>query len=295
MSKSIRSPAFVPVVAPTLVDEVTEGDNWIHEIKFDGYRMQIRVDDKVTITSRNDLDWTHRFPFIAQAFAKLPPLIMDGEIISTTDIGASDFGQLQADLSNGRHDRIVYFAFDLMFLKGKDLRALPLLERKKILATFLEKSKIERIMYSEHFDDGAALFKLAGELGLEGVVSKRKDSPYKPSKSNWLKVKIQKTAEYFILGYVPGGRAGISALRLGQRNGNAFDYVGKVGTGFTNEMSETLRRTLDKKITDKPSLTAKLRRPDTKWVKPDLKAKIAFRGVTGDGKLRHPSFKGLGD
>ena len=284
---------YVPHVAPTLVEEIPEGDKWIHEIKFDGYRMQIHVDKGVKMTSRNELDWTHRFPFIAKAFKGLPPLVMDGEIISATDNGGSDFGQLQADLAAGRHDRIVYFAFDLIFLKDQDLRTLPLLERKKILLRFLEKSKIDRLMYSEYFEDGVSLYKQACALGLEGIVSKRKDSQYKPSKSNWVKVKCQKTAEYYILDFVPGSRVGISALRLGQKNGNAFDYVGKVGTGFSTEVSERLRRQLEKKIGDKPPLTSKLKRPDTKWVKPDLKAKIAYRGITGEGKLRHPSFKGL--
>jgi bifunctional non-homologous end joining protein LigD len=172
---------------------------------------------------------------------------------------------------------------------------LPLIERKRRLSAFLERSKIDRLMVSEHFGNGAALFQQACDLGLEGIVSKRKDSPYKPSKSNWLKVKCQKLAEYYIIGYVPAGRKNISALRLGQRNGRAFDYVGKVGTGFSNEVSERLRRTLDKKIADMPSLTSKLRKTDTKWVKPESKAKVAFRGITSDGRLRHPSFKGMGD
>ena len=289
-------PRVIPNVAPMLVEQPPVGDDWLHEIKFDGYRMQVVVDEgSVKITSRATLDWTHRFPYIAAAFKALPVrrLVLDGEIISANETGAADFNQLQSDLSEGKHDRIVYYAFDLMFLDSFDLRACPLIERKKVLSAFLDEVKPDRILYSEHFEDGVSLFKQADELGLEGIVSKRKNSPYKPSRTNWLKVKCQRSAEYYILGFVPGGRAGISALRLGQKKGNAFEYVGKVGTGFTYAVSESLRRQLEKKVSAMPSLTSKIKRPDTMWVTPDLKAKIAYRGITGDGKLRHPSFKGL--
>ena len=218
---------------------------------------------------------------------------MDGEIISADATGASDFGQLQTDLSDGRHERILYFAFDLMFLDGFDLRAATLIERKQVLSHFLAEAKPDRILYSEHFDDGDALLARAFALGLEGIVSKRRDSPYRASKSNWLKVKCQQADELTIVGYVPSGKTAIAALRLGRRNGAQFDYVGKVGTGFTRSVSEQLRKQLDRMIILKPSLSEKLRRPDTKWVRPVLRARIAYRGITGAGKLRHPSFRGL--
>jgi len=149
------------------------------------------------------------------------------------------------------------------------------------------------ILYSEHFENGEDLFKQACELGLEGIVSKKSNSAYKPSKSSWLKVKCQMTDELYIIGIVPSGKHHISALRLGKLSGKAFDYVGKVGTGFTSAVSAQLRTQLDQMVISKPTLARPLRKLDTKWVKPDLTAKIVFRGITGDGKLRHPSFKGL--
>ena len=215
----------MPVMAPVLVEDVPAGERWLHEVKFDGYRMQVHLNrGAVTITSRNGLKWTHRFPLIAKAFAALPAdrLVMDGEIISAGATGASDFGQLQNDLSDSRHERIVYYAFDLMFLDGFDLRAAPLIARKQVLSQFLAEAKPDRILYSEHFDDGCALFAQAAAHGLEGIVSKRRDSPYRLSKSNWLKVKCQPADELHIVGYVPSGKTAIAALRLARRNGAQF-------------------------------------------------------------------------
>ena len=289
-------PSFVPVVQPVLVDEIPAGDKWVHEVKFDGYRMQARVDrGEVKITSRVELDWTHRFPVLARMFRSLPVnnLIMDGEVVSVTDQGISDFGKLQADLKNGDHAKIVYYAFDLMFLDGFDLTDAPLVERKNVLRSFITETGSDRLFYSDHFEDGPALYRQAEILGLEGIVSKLAESKYRPSKSAWRKVKWQQSEELTIIGYVPSGRAHISALRLGKKEGPAFKYVGKVGTGFSNEVSSQLRKQLGEMHVLKPTLTERLRKPDTKWVKPDLKAKIAFRGITQDGKLRHPSFKGL--
>lgn len=293
---SAEMPGFVPHVAPVLREEVPAGARYLHEVKFDGYRMQVRIDrGAVSILSRAELDWTARFPFLARAFKSLPAdrLIMDGEVVSVTDSGASDFGQLQADLKNGKHERIVYFAFDLMFLDGFDLTDAPLIERKKVLKAFVEESNNDRLLYSEHFDDGAVLFQQCSKLGLEGVVSKLASSKYRPSKGAWVKVKCQQVDELTIVGYVPSGRNHIAALRLGRPSGATFDYVGKVGTGFTLSVSERLRKQLGRMHVLKPSLSQRLRKPDTKWVKPELRARVAYRGITGEGKLRHPSFKGL--
>jgi bifunctional non-homologous end joining protein LigD len=292
-----KVPIFVTPIQPVLTDDVPAGDAWVHEVKFDGYRMQVRVGSgTVSITSRQGRDWTHRFPFIVGAFESLPvrQLVTDGEVVSLSPNGLSDFGQLQAHLSAGRHDRIVYFAFDLLHLDGVDLTEGPLIERKRLLKDLLEEAGAQRIFYSEHFGDGRKLYRHACELGLEGIVSKKANAPYRSSTS-WLKVKCVSGEELTIIGFVPGGRRTISALRLGRRNGEVFDYVGKVGTGFTNAVSEELRSRLDSMVIAKPSLSKKLRKPDTKWVRPVLKAKIAFRGITTDGKLRHPSFKGLKD
>ena len=284
---------FIPVVQPVLVSEIPAGPKWIHEVKFDGYRMQVRINKSVKITSRNKLDWTHRFPTLAKTFEALPfKLIMDGEVVSLTEQGISDFGNLQADLKRGDHSSIFFYAFDLMHLDGLDLTDTPLVERKKVLRSIIEEVGSDRLLYSEHFEDGQALYQQAGLLGLEGVVSKLADSKYRPSKT-WQKIKCQQSDELIIIGYVPSGRMHVSALRMGRREGDAFRYVGKVGTGFSNEVSAQLRKQLSQMHILRPTLTERLRKPDTKWVQPRLTAKIAFRGITQDGKLRHPSFKGL--
>lgn len=292
-SKLASMPEFIPVVQPVLVSEIPAGRKWIHEVKFDGYRMQVRVDKSVTITSRNKLDWTHRFPTLAKTFRALPSkIIMDGEVVSLTGQGISDFGNLQAALKSGDHSSIYFYAFDLMHLDGLDLTDTPLVERKSTLQSIIAESGSDRLLYSEHFEEGPALYQQAELLGLEGVVSKIADSKYRPSKT-WQKVKCQQSDELIIIGYIPSGRTHISALRMGRREGDAFRYVGKVGTGFSNEVSTQLRKQLGDMHVLRPTLTERLRRPDTKWVQPRLKAKIAFRGITQDGKLRHPSFKGL--
>lgn len=286
-------PDFIPVVQPVLVSEIPAGPKWIHEVKFDGYRMQVRVDKSVKITSRNKLDWTHRFPTLAKTFKALPvKLIMDGEVVSLTEQGISDFGNLQAALKSGDHSSIFFYAFDLMHLDELDLTDSHLVDRKRMLRPVIEEAGSDRLLYSEHFEDGQALYQQSELLGLEGVVSKLADSKYKPSKS-WQKVKCQQSDDLIILGYVPSGRTHVSALRLGRREGDAFRYVGKVGTGFSNEVSAQLRKQLGHMHILRPTLTERLRKPDTKWVQPRLTAKIAFRGITQDGKLRHPSFKGL--
>ena len=292
-SKLASMPDFIPVVKPLLVSEIPAGSKWIHEVKFDGYRMQVRVDKSVKITSRNKLDWTHRFPTLAKTFKAHPfKLIMDGEVVSLTEQGISDFGNLQANLKSGDHSSIVFYAFDLMHLHGLDLTDTPLIERKNVLRSVVEGAGSDRLLYSEHFEDGQALYQQAELLGLEGVVSKLADSKYRPSKS-WQKIKCQQSDDLTILGYVPSGRMHVSALRVGRREGDAFKYVGKVGTGFSNEVSAQLRKQLGHMHILRPTLTERLRKPDTKWVQPHLTAKIAFRGITQDGKLRHPSFKGL--
>lgn len=190
-------------------------------------------------------------------------------------------------------ERIVFFAFDILFFDGFDFTEAPLIERKKVLQSFIAEAGADRLLYSEHFDDGSQLFKQAQQLGLEGVVSKQANSKYKPSKSAWLKVKCVQSDELNIVGYVPSGRTHISTLRLGKKNGVHFDYVGKVGTGFSNEVSERLRRQLSRMEISRPALTHKIRKPDTKWVKPNLKVKVVFRGIMGEGNLCHPSFKEL--
>ena len=254
--------------------------------------MQVRVDKSVKITSRNKLDWTHRFPTLAKTFEALPfKLIMDGEVVSLTEQGISDFRNLQADLKGGDHSSIFFYAFDVMHLDGLDLMDTALAERKKLLRSVIEAAGLDRLLYSEHFEDGQGLYQQAELLGLEGVVSKLADSKYRPNKS-WQKVKCQQSDELIIIGYVPSGRAHISAFRMGRREGDVFRYVGKVGTGFSNEVSAQLRKQLSHMHILRPTLTERLRKPDTKWVQPHLTAKIAFRGSNPRWKAPAPVVQG---
>jgi bifunctional non-homologous end joining protein LigD len=292
-----EKPGFIEPCLATLEAEIPKGKGWLHEIKFDGYRMQPHLDrGYVTVYSRNGLDWTKRVRFMVEEIAALPAnkLVLDVELVSADENhGASDFAQLQADLSAGRHDRLVFYAFDILHLDGFDLRSAPLVERKRVLKSFLEEAQPKRIFYSEHFETGDdALYRYACEMGLEGVVVKRRDAPYRSGHGKtWIKVKCVKRAEFNIIGFVPARRDSISALRLARKDQVGWTYVGKVGTGFSNETAEDLRRRLNKLVTLNPPL--RLRKPDTKWVEPKLTAKVAYSGMTGDGKLRHPSFKGL--
>jgi bifunctional non-homologous end joining protein LigD len=248
------------------------------------------------LLTRSGLNWTKRFPTIAVAASHIPAteLIIDGEVISANEKGAANFSQLQDDLSKSRYDRMVYYAFDLLYLDGYDLRAAPLIERKKALSELLERAgDIGPFLFSQHFEnDAQAMFAKSCELGLEGIVSKLRDAPYKSERSEaWLKVKCVQTARYEVIGY----KEGATSLYLGRREGKDLLYVGKAGTGFTNTMILELHRFL------KPTTVAKMplaKKPDRKnkidhWVAPKYWAEVEYRDITTDGLLRHTTFKGL--
>lgn len=292
-------PGFIKPCLATLQTEVPTGLGWLHEIKFDGYRMQPHVDrESVTVYSRNGLDWTKRVRFLARPLLDLPAkqLILDCELVSSAaKSGAADFSQLQADLSAGRHDRLALYAFDCLFMDGQDLRDRPLLERKRVLEKLLRKANSKSIFYSEHFPGarGDELYTKACTMGLEGIVAKKADSRYRSGHGKtWLKIKCVKREEFTIIGFVPQRRDTIAALRLAKEVDGQWIYVGKVGTGFTNAVSEDLRRKLDKLKAINPPMRLE-RKPGTIWVAPKLRALVAYSGMTDDGKLRHPSFKEL--
>jgi bifunctional non-homologous end joining protein LigD len=214
-------PGFVPPQLATLRPKLPAGAAWIHEAKFDGYRLQLHKHDKgVTIYTRSGLDWTKRFPTIAADLARLPAtrLIIDGELISAGEDGMANFSALQDDLKQGRYDRMVFYAFDLLHSDDVDLRPAPLLERKDALGALLADAPLLRILLSEHFDDGLALFERAKAIGLEGVVSKRGDLPYRIGRGeSWIKVKCNKRERFVIVGFVHEGSSGIAKLRLARR------------------------------------------------------------------------------
>ncbi len=297
-------PDFVPPCLATLSARAPEGAQWLHEVKFDGYRMQGRLSaGRATLKTRTGLDWTSRFPTIADALQQLPAeqCILDGEIVSQGEGGVSDFSALQEDLKNGRHDRLVYYVFDLLYLDGFDLTGAAFVDRKAALGHFL--SGIGSglpVKLSEHFDtSGPVLLKHACQMHLEGIVSKLRDAPYHPGRvGDWLKTKCSASQEFVIAGYEPSTTRtrSIRALLLGYFDHGALRYAGRVGTGFTVKVEQDLRKKLDalgrSKATFDP-LPEEERRRNIRWVEPKLVAEVDFRGWTHGDVLRQASFKGL--
>jgi bifunctional non-homologous end joining protein LigD len=293
----------------TLVDAPPEGDGWVHEIKFDGYRLLgFLADGAVCLRTRNGLDWTAKFPSISAAMEKLKAkdAVLDMEAVVLDEKGRSTFQGLQAALGDGgRRERIVAFVFDLLHLDGRDWSKQPLSTRKETLAALLEKSKADKaLVYSEHITgSGAKLLEKSCGLGLEGIVSKRAGAPYTAGRDKlWLKSKCIKRQEFIIVGYSSAhkGERALGALYLGYHDHAALKYAGKVGTGFTMQSARDLIARLAPLATDKPVLT----RAGTKgltageyqtvhWVSPKLLCEVAFTEWTDDGRIRHPSFQGL--
>jgi bifunctional non-homologous end joining protein LigD len=274
-------------------DEVREGDHL--EVKYDGFRALAGVaGGKVSLQSRNGLDLGGRFPTVPAALAKLVvgEAVLDGEIVGEGDAG-SGFQALQ-----GAGAAIRYWAFDLLWLDGEDLRGRPIEERQELLASLL--SPAPRGVALAESVDGPIEKALARARkgGWEGIVAKRAGSAYRGHRGrDWLKVKIARRQELAILGYVPlkNGGAGIGALLLGVREGKGWRYAGKVGTGYTDELRDRLARRLEQdRVAASPAADAPRMR-DARWVEPRLVAEVAFTEWTADGKLRHPSFQGLRD
>ena len=287
-------PGFVEPQLATLRDSVPPSDRYVFEIKFDGYRMQLHVvKGRPSLFTRTGLNWTPKFQAIANAAINLPvnDAIIDGEVVVLDNKGRSRFGDLQEDIANGRLDRMQFFAFDLLYLDGFDIRAATLLDRKRVLAGVLDGVN-SPLQYSEHFDtDGKGLFKQACDLGLEGLIAKSKGATYRSGRvENWLKLKCIMRDAFTVIGFLPHPGA-VGALHLARREGKELVYVGKVGTGFTRKVAAELRKLLDPLVIPKAPLAKPLRQKDAVWVSPDVQAEIEYRDITNDGHLRHASFK----
>ena len=302
-AKEAPLPEFVPPALATSVKSPPAGNRWIHEVKFDGYRIEARIaSGRVQFLTRNGLDWTEKFgEDLASAFRRLPleRALIDGEVVVLSKAGAPDFSALQAALSEGRSDRFIFYAFDLLYLDGYDLRGLAQRARKALLREALAGAPAH-ISYSEHFDeDGARVLRHACRLGLEGVVSKRADAPYVSGRgTNWLKAKCLARQEFVIGGYAPStaARNAIGALALGVYEGRNLRYVGRVGTGFSASVAEKLFARLEPMRVDKSPFAERLPAQDARrlrYVRPELVAEIEFRAWTAEGRLRHASFRGL--
>ena len=306
LDRAVRKP-LPDIVKPqlaTLVDAAPDGDAWVHEIKLDGYRLLARIDNgKCRLISRNGKNWTARFPEIAAQLATLPArqVLLDGEVVAIASNGATSFHALQRALSEERTDPLVYYAFDLLHLDGYSLMDSPLIERKEALHALLDAAGFGgdgRVRYAEHLDtSGPRFFEEACKLGLEGIVSKRRDAPYRAGRGRtWLKTKCAQHDELVIGGYTEpaGTRTGLGALLLGAYDADGrLRYVGKVGTGFDTRMLSSLAAKLAKIETTQSPFANAPRQRGVHWVKPSLVAEVAFTERTRDGMLRHPTFRGI--
>jgi bifunctional non-homologous end joining protein LigD len=298
-----KLPDFMPPSLATLHSVPPNGAEWIHEIKFDGYRIEARLDrGKVRLLTRKELDWTHRFERIAKAVAALPAetALLDGELVVENENGVSSFSLLQTDLKDGRGDRFVYWVFDLLHLDGCDLTNEPLTVRKAALRKLLQgQPRSGPIRYAEDFAErGSVIFEHARELGLEGIVSKLRDAPYRSGRSgNFIKTKCHNEQEFVVAGFTPSAAMpnAVGALTVAFHENGKLRYAGRVGTGYTHKTAQDLWRRLNALRVDRApvDLPKDERRKNVIWVKPAVVVEAEFRGITHDGLLRQASYKGL--
>ena len=303
-NKGIAPPSFRDPQLATLVDAVPSGNDWIHEYKYDGYRLLLAVGDQSVLAwTRNGKDWSDFFAPLTKAASKLPPgCLIDGEAVALGPDGKPDFQLLQATLKGGPSaagkDRpdLAFYAFDLLVDRGEDITTLSNLERKQRLSALL-KTAPPSIIYGDHVvSKGEALFEAVCKEGGEGIISKKASAPYRGTRSrNWLKVKCIQRQEFVIVGWQASDkRRGFRSLHLAVREGDKLRYVGKVGTGFDTKMIEELSATMAPLALDAPALEVPraMRRGST-WIEPKLVCEVAFTEFTTEGVLRHPSFIAL--
>jgi bifunctional non-homologous end joining protein LigD len=292
-----RLPAFIEPQLTKSLEKPPTGAGWAHEIKFDGYRMQLRtVGGKATLLSRKGLDWSSKFPEIVAAGFGLGDGIIDGEVVALDHTGAPDFAALQAAISDAKTRNLVFFVFDQMFAGKEDLRPLPLSERKARLQANVEAAPAN-IRYVDHFiTAGDAVLLSACRMDLEGIVSKRLDAPYQSGRSeSWGKSKCRQGHEVVIGGWTTTGDAFRSLIAGVNRDGELV-HVGRIGTGFSRDVVSRIMPRLKALETDVSPFKGKgapKKAAGVHWVKPELVAEIQYAGFTGDGSIRQASFKGL--
>jgi bifunctional non-homologous end joining protein LigD len=297
----VRVPRFIAPQLATLVDAAPPGKEWLHEIKYDGYRALASVGGgKVAIRTRGGLDWTGKFAPLVEPLSKLrcKSALIDGEIAVADAEGRTDFGALQNALSAGAGG-FVYYVFDLLQLDGEDLRDLPLVERKRKLAALIHKPpRKRRIVYSGHVaGSGDKVFKRACGLGLEGIISKRADDRYRSGRTqSWLKVKCGLEQEFVIIGWRRSKKSrAFSSILLAVRDHGHLRYCGRVGTGYTEARLDELAAKFARHARKTPPVPNVPRTilKDAHFLDPVLVAEISFHGWTRDGMVRQGSFKGL--
>jgi len=307
-AKPVRLPDFIRPQLATLVNAIPKGDEWLHEIKFDGYRILCRIDnEQVSFLTREAQDWTNRFKTLANPARKLEVhyAFLDGEVVALDANGVTNFQLLQNSLKQDTSSNLLYYVFDLLHLNGRDLTTTPLIERKALLKGLLPRNRDPKsaasLRYSDHWiGKGEALFDKACAMSLEGIIAKKKNEPYRSGRSkDWLKIKCVKSQEFVIGGFTDpaGSRANLGALLLGvYDDGGDLRYAGRVGTGFNAASLADLRARLDRIERKSTPFSNPPRGADARgvhWVKPDLVGEVVFTGWTSDNLLRHPSFKGL--
>jgi bifunctional non-homologous end joining protein LigD len=286
-------------------DVPPDGPDWLHEVKFDGYRLlALQVGGQVELISRTGKDWAERFGGVAAAIAEKvrADVLLDGEAVVLDTRGISSFQALQNALDGRRATGVAYMAFDLLWLDGISLFKTPLEERRKLLAALIGTRQEGRLRLSVHFEArGPEVFAHARAHGLEGIVSKRRDAPYVPGRGpSWVKAKCVNEQEFVVGGFTPpeGSRERFGALLVGYYDGGKLRYAGRVGTGFSTETLRTLGDQLAARATPKSPFSPVPREPGlagVRWVRPELVAQVRFLEWTGDGHLRQPSFDGLRD
>lgn len=303
-AKKARMPRDVPPQLCTLADATPTGADWLHEIKFDGYRLVAHKNgDSVRLITRAGHDWTHRFSPIAKAIGELDvsTAIIDGEACVLDSHGHTDFQALQGAIKAQRFAGLVFFAFDLIYCEGVDLRGATLVDRKDVLRTLIPSTKQGLIRYSDHvIGGGDAVRQNACELALEGIVCKRGDAPYESGRSrSWVKVKCSRRQEFVVIGYSKpeGSRKHFGSLLLGAyTTPDRLTYMGRVGTGFSAASLRDLKASLakiERRTCPADELPTREESRGVTWVEPRLVAEVEFTQMTDDGRLRHPSFQGL--
>lgn len=294
-------PEFISPQLATLVDKTPSGAQWLHEIKLDGYRiLAYKNNSEINLKSRNNNLWDSIFPSIVEAVSRLPfkQIILDGEVVVLDEHGCSDFQLLQNSLKNNKKASFTYFVFDILYFNGHDLRDLPLLERKAILKNILS-ADIPLLHYNDHLiKEGKELYQYSCNHALEGVISKLGSARYSSKRSkDWLKIKCLKRQEFVIGGYTvaKGARSHFGSLFLGVYNKQGtLDFIGNVGTGFTEKSLSEINKQLQEHQSSKNPFNSKPPGYTTAlWLEPSLVCEVEFTEWTREGHIRHPSFKGI--
>jgi DNA ligase D-like protein (predicted ligase) len=309
MAMALSPPKWIKPQLTRLVDEAPAGKEWLHEIKYDGYRMHARLDGtKATLLTRTGLDWSHRYRRTIEALRALPvkSAYLDGELCALRPDGVPAFSRLQAAMDEGRTDELVLYVFDLLFLDGESTARLPLIERKERLHALFAK-QITGVRYSEHvLGDGPRFRRHACQLGVEGAISKRSDAPYAPgNRGLWVKSKCLNREEFVVVGWTDptGSRSHIGALLLGYYTPKGrLHYAGRAGTGMTDKELKRLWRLLNPlqvstmPLAEPPPRESRFGSPlqlsKVHWVKPEVVVEVTYLTWTEDNLLRQVSYQG---